>query len=398
VAISVISVSVLAAVFGVAPGGAQNPSTGSYASPGSPDHGISGNGQAAQGSSTSTNRLDPAALAREVDPAVVDITSILADNAGEAAGTGMVVTPSGEVLTNNHVIDQAVSITAQIDGRGPRYAAELVGTDPTSDVALLQLEGVSGLKTVSFGNSSSATVGEPVAAIGNALDLSGPPKLTQGTITGLDMPIVAQDSGTALCESLKGMLETDASLEPGNSGGPLVNSQGQVIGINTAASGTQGQSGPPASGSTQGFAIPIASAIRIVSEMRADHATATVHIGRSPLLGVEVTGVNGSGSGGACNHSGSSSGDYGEFGFGPTAPVSSGALVVVVESGTPADDAGIQVGDAITTFDGHGVSTAQSLTRLVQAERPGDQVEVGWVDVQGASHKTMVTLVPGPAD
>ncbi len=311
----------------------------------------------------------------------------------------MVVTPTGEVLTNNHVIDEAVSISAQIDGRGPKYAAKVIGTDPTSDIALIQLEGVSNLKTVSLGDSTSVSVGESVVAIGNALDIPGPPRVTVGTITGTDRPIIAQDSGTSLCESLSGMLQTNAKLEPGNSGGPLVNSSGQVIGINTAAASDSSSGGFSASGSKVGFAIPIEKAIQIVTAMRDGQSSATIHVGPSPLLGVDVTGVNGQGQGTACSSSGSGgSGGLGDIGLGPTAPVSSGALVVTVVSGTPAEDAGIQVGDAITSFGGQPISTPEALTRLVQSERPGDQVEVGWVDVSGVNHQANITLASGPAD
>jgi S1-C subfamily serine protease len=350
------------------------------------------------------NPPDVSAISAELDPAVVDITSTLALGQGEAAGTGMVLTPTGEVLTNNHVIDASTSISAQIEGRGRRYSATVIGTDPSADIALLQLQGASGLKTVSLGDSSSVTIGESVVAIGNALDLPGLPRVTEGTITGLDKPIIAQDAGTALCENLNGMLQTDAKLEPGNSGGPLVNSSGQVIGMNTAAA-TGGQSGFNASSGSQiGFAIPIATAVQVVGAMRSGVATESIHIGASPLLGVQVIGVDGSGTGSSCDkshkHSGGAGdqGGLGGFGLGPTAPVSSGALVVTVENGTPAGDAGIQPGDAITSFDDQPVKTPEDLTQLVQAMKPGDQVEVGWVGPSGASHKVTVTLAAGPAD
>ncbi len=190
------------------------------------------------GSKLSLGRLDVAAISAGVDPAVVDITATLAYGGGRTDGTGMVVTPTGEVLTNNHVIEGAAVISAQIDGRGPIYKATLIATDPTADIALIQLGGVSGLKTVSVGDSSSVAVGEPVVAIGNALDVPGPPKVTLGTITARDVPIDAEGSGSSLCETLNGMFEFDAPLEPGNSGGPLLDSEGQVIGIDTAASGS----------------------------------------------------------------------------------------------------------------------------------------------------------------
>ena len=382
-----LAIVVVAGTFGVIGlVGSNGSGSGRQASSGA-NNGVSGakkDSSPSTGSSTSTDKPNVSAIAAEVDPAVVDITSTLSPtlHAGQAAGTGMVVTPSGEVLTNNHVIDQAVSITGQIDGRGPRYNAKVIGTDPTSDVALIQLEGVSGLKTVSFGDSSSVSIGEAVVAIGNALDLPGQPKVTVGKITGTNQPIIAQDSGTSLCESLSGMLQTDAKLEPGNSGGPLVNASGQVIGMNTAAASNSSSGGFSPSGSKVGFAIPIAKAIAVVTEMRQGDSSASVHIGPSPLLGVLVIGVNGQGNGSACSNS-ADSGGLGALGLGPTAPVSSGALVVTVENGTPAQGAGIQDGDAITSFDGQSVSTPEALTGLVQAERPGDEVEVGWVDIGG---------------
>ncbi len=392
VAAAVVSVIVVAGAAGVIGLVRSDGSGAAAASAGSGEQGS----DPPAGSSTSANKPNVSAIATEVDPAVVDITSTLGLRGGEAAGTGMVVTPSGEVLTNNHVIDEATSITAQIDGRGPKYAASVIGTDPTSDIALIQLRGVSNLRTVSFGDSSSVSKGEAVVAIGNALDLPGEPKLTVGTITGIDKPIIAQDSGTALCENLTGMLQTNATLEPGNSGGPLVNSAGQVIGINTAAASDSPSGGFSASGSKVGFAIPIEKAIAIVTQMRNGESSSTVHIGASPLLGVEVTGVDGQGDGNACSSSGSAG--SGSVGFGPTAPVNSGALVVTVENGTPAQGAGIQQGDAITSFDGHSVPTPEALTNLVQAESPGSQVEVGWVDTSGVNHQANITLVAGPAD
>jgi len=343
------------------------------------------------GSSLGADRPDTAAIVSEVDPAVVDITSNLAYGQGEAAGTGMIVSPDGEVLTNNHVIDQAIAIWAQIDGQGRRYQAKILGTDPTADVALIQLVGASGLKTVSFGDSSDVSVGEQVVAIGNALDLPGAPKVTVGTITGLDKPIVAQDSGTSLCESLSGMLQTDAKLEPGNSGGPLVDPQGQVIAMNTAAASDNSSGIVPSSGSRIGFAIPIARALSVITEIRDGSASASVHVGPSPLLGVKVAGVDDQGLGTACDTSG------GSF-FGPAAPVTSGALVVGVEAGTPAERAGIETGDAITSFDGHTVKTPEDLTLLVEAEKPGARVQVGWVDISGTNHTATVTLSVGPAD
>ena len=187
------------------------------------------------GSPGTNAKINVSAIAAKVDPAVVDITSIDQSSGEEAAGTGMILTSNGEVLTNNHVIADGTSITAQIDGKGTTYKVRVLGTDTKQDVALVQLVGASGLSTVSIGNSSSLQVGDPVVAIGNALDLKGPPTVTQGIVSALGRSISASDEGTGVTENLSGLIQTDAPINPGNSGGPLVNAAGQVIGMDTAA-------------------------------------------------------------------------------------------------------------------------------------------------------------------
>src|SRR6516225_7706598 len=190
----------------------------------------------------STTALTTSQIANKVDPGLVDIVSTLGDQNAEAAGTGMVVTSSGEVLTNNHVIDGATSIKATDIGNGRTYTAKVVGYDKSDDVAVLQLQGASGLTTVSFGDSSRVHVGQSVTALGNAGGKGGTPSVATGTVTGLNQSITASDEGSGSSENLTGMIETNANIQPGDSGGPLVNSAGQVIGIDTAASGGSGSS------------------------------------------------------------------------------------------------------------------------------------------------------------
>jgi S1-C subfamily serine protease len=396
-AISVLLVASAAFALGGEPAGPAGSSGQSVSTPSAPETPPVASGLPDSGSKLGLGHGDLARISASVDPAVADITTTLAYGSGQAAGTGMVITPTGEVLTNNHVIDGATSISARIDGRGPTYKANLVATDPTADIALIQLAGASGLKTVSVGDSSSVRIGEPVVAIGNALNLPGAPKVTVGTITARNVPINAQESGTAICESLKGMFETDAPLEPGNSGGPLLDSDGQVVGIDTAASGSYDISGVQTAPATAGFAIPITTAIAVVTQMRDRDATSTVHIGPSPFLGVEVTFLPGSTPASSpCGNA--SSGNFGQLEPGASAPVDSGALVVGVEPRTPAAGAGIVDGDAITGFDGSPVSTPDALTRLVEAESPGDTARVSWVDLAGSTHEATVVLAAGPAD
>src|SRR4029077_3051256 len=169
----------------------------------------------------------------------------------EAAGTGVVVTPGGEVLTNNHVIDGATSISVTDVGNGQDYKATVVGYDRTSDIAVLQLQGASGLQTASLADSSQLKVGEPVVAVGNAGGAGGAPSAAGGSITSLDQSITASDQGGGNSEQLHGLIEINANIQPGDSGGSLVTSTGAVIGINTAASsGLSFQSS-----TTDGYAI-----------------------------------------------------------------------------------------------------------------------------------------------
>jgi len=209
--------------------------------------------------------IDAALIAGSVDPAVVDITSTLTD--GVAAGTGMVITPDGQVLTNNHVIDGSTRITGQIDGAGRTYPMLIIGVDPLHDVALLQLEGASNLRTVSLGDSTKLGQGDPVLAIGNGLGKGGTPSTAAGTVVALGQTMTATDDTGGNAETLNDMIETNADIQPGYSGGPLVNARGQVIGIDTAAStdqaGERAGSVPP-----DAFAIPITDAMSVVDTLR----------------------------------------------------------------------------------------------------------------------------------
>src|SRR5579875_1578947 len=172
----------------------------------------------------------------------------------EDEGTGMVVTSSGEVVTNNHVVAGATSITVSIDGSGNSYTAKVLGTDSADDIALLQIEGApSNLSTVVFGNSSATQVGDQVLAIGNALGLEGGFTVTEGIVSAENRTLTASSDSGSGSETLTGMLQTDAAINPGNSGGPLVDAAGQVVGMNTAAAGT---SSDGTSAQNIGFAIP----------------------------------------------------------------------------------------------------------------------------------------------
>ena len=198
---------------------------------------LQGGGSPTGHATTSANTvLSTSQITSKVSPGLVDVVSTLGDENGEAAGTGMVLTSTGEVLTNNHVIDGATSISVTDIGNGRTYKASVVGYDKTQDVAVLQLQDASGLTTVSLGNSATVSTGQSVVAIGNAEGKGGQPSVVTGSVTALNQSITASDEGSGSSEQLTGLIETNAPIEPGDSGGSLVNSAGQVIGMDTAAS------------------------------------------------------------------------------------------------------------------------------------------------------------------
>ncbi|MGC8489414.1 MAG: S1C family serine protease, partial [Clostridia bacterium] len=219
------------------------------------------------------------AVAARVEPAVVDINVTLPANTGGASGTGMILTSSGLVLTNNHVVRGASTISINIVGHSTIYTGRVLGVDPTADVALVQMEGVSHLPTVSIA-SAPARIGQAVIAIGNALGKGGMPTVTSGAVVLLDQTITATDySGGS--ETLTHMIQMSAALAPGDSGGPLVNTNGRVVGMDTAAGGSSGDS----EFSTTAFAIPIQRALTIAHEIENGRASTDVLLQPTAIMG-----------------------------------------------------------------------------------------------------------------
>ncbi|HVW90201.1 MAG TPA: trypsin-like peptidase domain-containing protein [Gaiellaceae bacterium] len=300
-----------------------------------------------------------------VGTGVVVIDTDLGYQDGEAAGTGMVLTSSGEILTNNHVIRGATTIKIVVPGLRHIYAARVVGYDVTDDVAVLQATGATNLKTVTVGNSGAVKVGQTVTAVGNA---GGTGTLTSstGAITGLARSItVSDDNGNT--EQLSGLIETNAGLMPGDSGGPLFSTVKKVVGMDTAAS-VSGY-GFQQTASSVGYAIPIAKAVRIAKAIAAGKASATIHIGSTAFLGVSV-----------------SSSGYD----------TAGAMIAGVVDGGAAASAGLVAGDVITSFAGQTVASAAALGTLVAAEQAGSTVSVTYLDPTGVSQTVDVTLGSGP--
>ena len=220
----------------------------------------------------------------KVGPGVVLINSTLQYSSEAAAGTGMVINADGLVLTNNHVIAGATKITAKVSATGRTYPATVVGYDRTGDIALIRLNGASGLKTVPLGNSTAVRIGSAVVALGNA-EGQGTVVTAAGQVTALNQTITAADQGsTADTETLHGMIETNADIVPGDSGGPLASSASQVIGMDTAANsvsaGQQQQS-------AAGYAIPINTALSVARQIAAGQASPTISIGYPPFTKIK---------------------------------------------------------------------------------------------------------------
>jgi S1-C subfamily serine protease len=347
-----------------------------------------GNGNSG-GTNSGTGSLNAGALATKVDPGIVDITAQLTYNDATAEGTGMVLSSTGLVLTNNHVIDEGTSVTATVVTSGRRYTAKVIGYDSTDDVALLQLEGASGLKTVSLSNSSKAAVGEAVLALGNAGGAGGLPSTAQGTIQGLNQSIKASDEGSNTTEQLHGMIETNTPIEQGDSGGPLVNGSGQVVGMDTAANSSSGGSDGfgDSTAATTGYAIPINTALAIANEINSGKASTNVHIGLAGFMGVNVADAS---TPSDCDTGGDGFGGSGSGAF--SSPVKSGALICLVYPNSPANAAGLQGGDVITSVNGSTVSSADALTALTANSHPGEKFSIDYVDTFGTKHSTTATL------
>jgi len=302
---------------------------------------------------------------------VVVVNTKLSYQGGAGAGTGIVLTSSGEVLTNNHVIRGATSVQVVVPGTTHTYSGKVVGYDVSADVAVIQLSGASNLKTVSLGDSSKVTVGQAVKALGNA---GGTGTLTSatGTVAGIGKSItISDDQGGT--EQLAGMIETNAALQPGDSGGPLLNSSGRVIGMDTAASTSFGFRAAAASVS---YAIPINTATLIAKEIESAKATALVHIGSTAFMGVQIASTLGNG--------------------GLGGPTSSGALIAGTVQGGPAASAGLTAGDVITAINGQSVSSPSGVTSLILLKKPGTKITVTYTDQLGTSQVTTVTLGSGP--
>jgi S1-C subfamily serine protease len=309
--------------------------------------------------------LDPLAAVAQVGPGIVDINTEMGFAGAVGAGTGIVLDPNGLVLTNNHVVNGSTRTTAVAIANNQPYDVDVLGYDRNHDIAVVQLVGAAGLPPATIGDSSTVKVGEPVIAVGNAGGQGGTPNAVNGKVIALNQTVTAADELSGHSETLDGLIQSDTPIRAGDSGGPLVNAAGQVIGVNTAASGnfrlpTQGG---------EGYAIPINQALGIADRIRSGSNSGGVHVGPTAFFGVGVVDNNNG----------------------------AGAQVVRVLEDTPAAEAGIAENDVIVAVDNAPVTSATSLTDVMDTHHPGDVVEVRWRGPFGAGEQAAkVTLAPGP--
>jgi putative serine protease PepD len=300
---------------------------------------------------TPEGSMDVQAILQEVQESVVTIeTSGLEQGAlFGGAGTGVVLSDDGLVLTNAHVLGGSGG-GVQLDGisvrmfDGSTHDATLVGSATSNDLAVIRVEGVDDLTPATLGSSDSLDVGEPVIAIGNALNLGGQPTVTTGIVSALNRSITAGD-GTTLTD----LVQTDAAINPGNSGGPLVDSSGEVVGVNTAIlQDTQ----------NIGFSIAIDSVRTIIEDLEQGNGEVTPD---TPLLGVSTISL-----------------DTVEDAVTSQFNISAdqGAFVVQVEPGTGADEAGLRQGDVIVEVDGEPITSSEELGETVRSAEVGDELEI----------------------
>ncbi|MEV0068274.1 trypsin-like peptidase domain-containing protein [Amycolatopsis sp. NPDC050768] len=413
-------------------------------------------GSVAPPGGTSSTSIDPNGIATKVDPGLVDVNTELGYQSAAAAGTGIVLTSDGEILTNNHVVEGATSIKVTDIGDGKTYTASVLGYDRSHDIAVIKLNGASGLKTATLGNSSAVAVGDAVVGIGNAGGAGGTPAVAAGKVTALNQSITASDESASSSEQLTDLIQVDADIQSGDSGGPLVNANGQVIGVDTAASqgfqfnGGQGQGGlgrgrgglgqgqgglgqgglgQGGLGQGQGGLGGLGQGDGGLGQGQGQgdgglgegdgqqgtsggHQGFAVPINQAIDLAHQIIGgkssdsvhigqsaflgVSVSDAGQAQQSPGGLGQGQGQAQGGQAQGGSTGAQIQDVVAGGPAASAGLAGGDVITAVDGKAVDSATALTTLMDTHHPGDKLTITVVDQTGQQHDVSVTPVNGP--
>jgi S1-C subfamily serine protease len=286
---------------------------------------------------------------------VVLVETNLAYQNASAAGTGIVLTSSGEILTNNHVIRGATTINVVLPATHQQYSADVIGYDIADDIALIKVSGAPKLATATRGNSAKLKIGQATRAVGNA-NGGGRLVITKGRVTALNQSITVSDEqgGTA---RLSGLIKTSALLAPGDSGGPLLDSLGHVVGVDAAGSANQ---------PGEGYAIPINKAYSLVKQMDSGGASSLVHIGKTAFLGVTVSDTSGS------------------------------VVIGQILPGTAAEAAGMEANDVVTAIDGRSVSSLSDIRTILFTHHPGDTIAVAYRDPAGTATTASLLLGDGP--
>jgi putative serine protease PepD len=300
-------------------------------------------------------KTDIARAAATIAPSIVTIDSLSGE--GESVGTGIIVTSDGEILTNNHVVEGSTSVRVRLNGTTAPIMAKVLATDAGNDLALIKLVSADGLTAATFADPESIAVGDPVVAVGYALALDGGPSVTAGIISALNRTLT-DDNG-----ALNGLIQTDAAISSGNSGGPLINLNGQVVGINTAVANSNSST----AANNIGFAIGVAEVQRVSALLRAD---AGGEVRAQGYLGISLSDRN---DGGA------------------------GAVVSEVQADSPADKAGLKVNDIVLQINGQAITGQGALIAIVRDSAPGDVIKVK-VERDGVAKNLTATLVARPKE
>ena len=279
---------------------------------------------------------------------------------GLAAGTGMVLSADGKVLTNYHVVAGSEKLSVTVADTGDTYSATVLGFDQTRDVALIQLKDASGLTTVRT-DTTLPSVGTAIAAVGNA-EGGGELVKAAGTVTDLDQDLtVSSDSPWGSSEDLSGLIETNARAVPGDSGGPMYDSDNEVVGMTTAGSTRQRTS----------YAVPIATALAVVQQVESGQDAGTVRVGPAGYLGIKVADND---------------------------PTGTGKTITEVVAGSPAAQAGVTAGSHLTKVGDTTIKAGTNLATVIRAMEPGQQVTIEWTAPNGTRKSATVTLGSSPVN
>ncbi|MEU4316710.1 trypsin-like peptidase domain-containing protein [Nocardia sp. NPDC024068] len=308
--------------------------------------------------------LDAGTVTQGISPVLVNITAAARPFGASAAGSGIVLTGDGQVLTSHHVVKGAKTVRVSRVADGAVYSAQVLGYDARADIALLSLAGASGLAAARIGSSAGLRLHDEVLAIGNAGG-SGAATGVTGRISDLDSTIMALNEQDLSRQALTGVLEIEAPVSSGQSGGALTDSSGAVVGVIAAASGERDPPGETAD-PPNGYAIPIDAAMRVVRQIRSGTPTESVHIGPTATLGVLISDA------------------------GPR-----GARIDMAIGGLPAQQAGLVAGEIVTSVDDRAITSARALRAAIDTRKPAEVVRLGVLAANGTKRVVAVTLAAG---